>query len=116
MIKLLKHRFLIWVNHRNFEKNKLHFKVIEVEDLPDFLEPNFFYLIGKYPHTWSLAFLCPCNCSEVIQLNLLKEASPKWSFNLNWDGSFKISPSVWRKIGCRSHFFIRNDRLIWSRE
>jgi hypothetical protein len=86
-----------------------------VEDFPDVLNPATLYVAGEEPHVWAAALLCPCGCGDVIELNLMEQASPCWSVRKHRNGSVTLMPSVWRTKGCRSHFFIRNSRVVWCR-
>jgi hypothetical protein len=86
-----------------------------VEELPDRLEPATLYAVGEEPHVWAAAMLCPCGCGDVIELNLLEQASPCWSVRQHRDGTVTLVPSVWRTQGCRSHFLIRDSRIDWCR-
>jgi len=81
-------------------------------ELPDRLKPRKIYLLGT-PEPWSAALLCPCGCQQTIQISLLKNDSPSWRLRLNKRGQPSLSPSVWRKKGCRSHFFLTSGRIIW---
>lgn len=89
---------------------------IAVEDLPDELESSKLYLIGVDPAPWSAALLCPCGCGSRIQLSLIENDEPSWQLRSNADGSITLHPSVWRIRGCRSHFFIRGNRIVWARD
>ena len=91
------------------------FAIDLVEDLPDELAPQRLYLIGEQPHPWSAALLCPCGCGTTIQLSLIKEDRPSWRARRHFSGSVTLRPSVWRTRGCRSHFFLRRGRIVWSR-
>ena len=84
-----------------------------VEEFPDRLEPATLYVAGEEPYAWAAAMLCPCGCGDIIELNLLEQTRPSWSVQQNSDGSVTVRPSVWRTKGCRSHFFVRNDRVHW---
>lgn len=86
-----------------------------VDEFPELLEPGTLYVAGEEPHIWVAAMLCPCGCGDVIELNLLKEASPCWTVRQRRDGSVTLMPSIWRTKGCRSHFLIRNSRIDWCR-
>ena len=86
-----------------------------VDEFPELLESGTLYVAGEEPHIWAAAMLCPCGCGDVIELNLLKEASPCWSIRQRSDGSVTLMPSIWRTKGCRSHFLIRNSRIDWCR-
>jgi len=86
-----------------------------VDDFPDVLQPATLYVAGEEPYMWAAALLCPCGCGDVIELNLLEQASPRWTVRAHRDGAVTLTPSVWRTEGCRSHFIIRNGRIGWCR-
>ena len=86
-----------------------------VDELPDALVPQRLYLIGEQPQPWSAALLCPCGCGTTIQLSLLKADRPSWRVRRHFNGSVTLRPSIWRTRGCRSHFFLRRGRIVWSR-
>jgi len=83
------------------------------KDLPEILTDKTIYLIGEPESPWLIAFKCPCGCNSTIQLNLLKDAKPRWRFSKNSKNRITISPSVWRTKGCKSHFFIRKSKIDW---
>jgi len=83
-----------------------------VEELPESLRHRCLYLLGgRQP--WSAALLCPCGCSEVIQLSLLPNDSPTWYVTFDRDGFPTLAPSVRRRNGCGSHFFLRHGSVVW---
>ena len=86
-----------------------------VDDLPDVLAPERLYLVGDDACPWSAALLCPCGCEATIQLSLLPGDKPSWRAVRHFSGSVSLRPSVWRTRGCRSHFFLRRGRIVWSR-
>lgn len=86
-----------------------------VEDIPEEPQSATLYVAGEEPHLWAAALLCPCGCGDVIHLNLLEQESPCWTIRRHPDGTVSVVPSVWRTKGCRSHFFIRNNRIDWCR-
>ena len=102
-----------WARTKTRRSPRLRYE--HVEDFPDSLKPATLYVAGQEPHLWAAALLCPCGCGEVIHLNLLEDASPSWTLRHHGDGYVTLMPSVWRTKGCRSHFFIRNSRIEWSR-
>lgn len=58
-----------------------------------------------------LMFLCPCGCGEMIMLNTNKKyAPPCWTLTRE-TGS--IHPSVNQTTDCKSHFWIRNNKVEW---
>jgi hypothetical protein len=84
-----------------------------VEEVPNPLKPSTVYVVGEERYPWAAAMLCPCGCGDVIELNLLEQASPCWSVRENSDDTITVMPSIWRTKGCRSHFLIRNSHIDW---
>ncbi len=86
-----------------------------VEDEPEPLVTSRVYFVGgAEPAYASLA--CPCGCGTALRVNLRPEAEPYWTWDVQRDGAVTLSPSVWRKGGCRSHFFVRRGRVEWCRD
>ena len=103
---------------------KLYFKLLEklglqstfsyrfLDDVPKKIYPKVIYIIGHKTNPWLLLFFCPCGCEQKIQLNLLEESSPCWRYSL-YKKQITIRPSIWRDIGCKSHFIIKNGNVQW---
>jgi hypothetical protein len=100
----------LWERH--FPKNKIRFLL----DYPVDLETNVFYLIGEPNDPWLLSFKCPCGCAKRIDLNLLIETSPVWFISINRKGRLTIRPSIRRIVGCKSHFWVIQNRIVWFRQ
>lgn len=62
---------------------------------------------------WSVGFKCPCGCGSVIELLLIKEATPHWRCNIGKNNIPSLYPSVWLTTGCKSHFWLKNGRIFW---
>lgn len=86
-----------------------------VEEIPLRIKDNNIYIVGVVNQPWLLAFKCPCGCQSLIQLNLLTNAEPCWDFWINKKNKISISPSVWRTVGCKSHFFVKKGKIDWVR-
>jgi len=99
-----------------FGPSSRRFTAIHVEELPDELEATAVYIAGEGQHLWFAAMLCPCSCGEILYMNLQKDARPRWSASCHSDNSVSLSPSVWRKVGCQSHFYLRKGQIIWCRD
>ncbi|HTH10805.1 MAG TPA: DUF6527 family protein [Acidovorax sp.] len=56
---------------------------------------------------------CPCGCGRKIELLLIKEAAPRWDLDLDQKGRPSLTPSVWLRDGCQSHFWIRKGKVRW---
>ena len=106
--KLLKH---VW----SWLQWPAPYRTVVVEELPEQFRDKEIYLIGENEHFWSVAMLCPCGCGEVIQLNLVAGTRPRWTFELDSNTQvITLCPSVWRTVGCHSHFNVRLGQVQWA--
>jgi hypothetical protein len=55
---------------------------------------------------------CPCGCGDEISVNLDPRTGPAWRTYQTARG-FTLFPSIWRESGCKSHFIIWEDRILW---
>lgn len=62
---------------------------------------------------WSVGMLCPCGCGETIEIMLLPCVSPRWDLKVDAQGRPTLYPSVWRSVGCKSHFWVKRGRVVW---
>lgn len=97
----------------NWKYNKGKFSYEIVNEFPAIFKPDIVYIEGQKKQYWSAAFICPCGCRDVIYLNLLSNSNPAWTVRLHWHNCISIKPSVWRKVGCRSHFVLRKGKIRW---
>lgn len=60
----------------------------------------------------SLVLSCPDGCGAALTVNLDGRSGPAWRL---YDGPRGVTlyPSVWRDGGCRSHFILWHDRILW---
>jgi hypothetical protein len=105
-------RFWAWVA-RLWRREPRPLRTVLVEELPDRVEAGVVYVAGEGKFRWFVAMLCPCGCGETLHMNLQPETSPCWSLEEHPDGTATLSPSVWRKVGCRSHFFLQRGKIVW---
>lgn len=82
------------------------------KEVPISYNSKIIYVIGETHHPWLLSFICPCGCKKIIYLNLLKETTPCWIYKIK-DEKISISPSIWRIDGCKSHFFLKENKIQW---
>ena len=104
-------RLWSWVK-RLFRRGPAPLTTLRVEEPPEILRPRTVYLLGEGEHIWSVAMLCPCGCGEQIQLSTV-DGRPRWSVEIECDGSVTLRPSVWRRVGCKSHFFLSSGLVQW---
>ena len=89
------------------------YRVEVAEDLPEIITDNSIFVLQDGNEPELLAFKCPCGCRENILLNLLGDASPQWHFSLTDCGIIDVHPSIWRTVGCKSHFWIIDGNVKW---
>lgn len=89
----------------------LKYSVKYVDEFPSRFSDGVIYIERTLVSAHTIAFKCPCGCNDVIYLNLLKDASPRWSYRRNWLGQISVNPSILRLTGCKSHFFVRKNRI-----
>ena len=85
----------------------------EGDTLPASIPPRRMIHMVDQGDEWSVGFLCPCGCGEAIELLLPAFIEPHWSLTVDEIGRPTLAPSVWRNEGCKSHFFVRDGRVIW---
>ncbi len=83
------------------------------EHLPTTLRAKTVYIVGVRGNEWLAVMLCPCGCRERLFLNLLKDEFPYWSWHADITNAVTLGPSVWRKVGCKSHFLLRKGQIQW---
>lgn len=89
------------------------YRTVFLDELPNHLKDQVIYVVGEGEHLWYAAMLCPCGCGETLQMSLHREGRPRWELKRHSDGTVSLTPSVWRKVGCRSHFFLEHGQIKW---
>jgi len=98
-----------------FKNKEMVYLTLFIDELPDKLDSDVIYVLGEDWHLWSVAMLCPCGCGEVLHMSLHNEGLPKWTLSSHANGTISLHPSVWRKHGCCSHFFIEKGKIKWCK-
>lgn len=89
------------------------FTVEFVESMPHEKEPGILYVSEKYEGT---AHICPCGCGVMAYLAFghWAEIDRDAAWELTNDaGKITISPSILNS-GCKAHYFIRTNKLVWA--
>lgn len=89
------------------------YRTVRVEELPEQPAKRTLYILGEGEHQWFVAMICPCGCGEVLQMGILADARPRWTVSVDANGIPSLSPSVWRQVGCKSHFFLIRGQIQW---
>lgn len=90
-------------------------KIIEVHDElpPSKLPTRDLFLLREDGEAWSVIMRCPCGCGQPVELPLIHEAHPHWTLQVDKKGHPTLAPSVWRREGCRAHYFLRGGKVVW---
>ena len=89
---------------------------VYMDEPPDHLIEEAVYLVGENGFLWCAVLKCPCGCGTSVSLNLLPQVRPRWICEVDQRRRITLSPSIWRKEGCRSHFFLRDSKIQWYQD
>ncbi len=90
-----------------------YYQVENAEDVPEYISNHAIFVIQDGNEPELLAFKCPCGCEATILLNLLSDTKPQWHFKISDGIIITISPSIWRTVGCKSHFWVVEGNVKW---
>ncbi len=111
MIKLMLKTIVSWLTSL-FTKEKLY-KAKFVDEMPKTFVPHTVYVLGNTKNQYLATILCPCGCKESLNMNLTPTAKPRWKLKFSNDKTVSFHPSLWKKSGCKSHFFLRDGKINW---
>lgn len=60
----------------------------------------------------ALVMQCPDGCGEVLTVNLDPRTDKAWRL-FRKSGKVTLYPSVWRDTGCKAHFILWSNTLLW---
>jgi hypothetical protein len=101
-----------WLGKRFRHTYRTH--VIE-GDLPEKLQRRTIYVVKEDGYLENVSMICPCGCGQILHMNLIPDERPCWQITEHRDGTISLHPSVWRKKGCKSHFWFRHGQVHWCR-
>ena len=88
-------------------------RFVEGDSLPPRL-PFFDLVVAREDdENWCVGLRCPCGCGKPLEMMLLKGVKPRWDIFVDQKGRPTLKPSVWLRVGCRSHFWLRKGRVVW---
>ena len=85
------------------------------DNLPNKIKKKTLYVVVEEDYSEQAAMVCPCGCNNILQMNLLPDERPCWQVQIHPDQTASLHPSVWRKTGCRSHFWFKKGRIKWCK-
>jgi hypothetical protein len=83
------------------------------DSLPTKLPRRNLVLTRDGAEDWCVGFRCPCGCGRTVELLVIDEADPRWDISIDDQRRPTLTPSVWLRDGCRSHFLIQRGRVKW---
>lgn len=104
---------LWWKNTREKLMPRRRLRVIAGDSLPKRLPRRDLVLARDDGEDWCVGLRCPCGCGDNLELLVVAEAKPRWDIAIDKSGKPSLSPSIWRKTGCHSHFWLSNGRVRW---
>lgn len=80
-----------------------------VEFIPEYLVSNVLYVSIPYA---TAAHSCFCGCGRKVVTPISRQG---WSVGFDGD-SVSLHPSIGNyELPCRSHYFVRNNQVVWAR-
>jgi hypothetical protein len=104
-------RWLLKVCERVLPRRGLEISAADL--LPARMPRRSLVLVRDGDEDWSVGMRCPCGCGDVIELPLQPDVRPRWKLEADLSGRPTLSPSVWRRTGCGSHFWVKRGRVFW---
>jgi hypothetical protein len=98
---------------------RIRFEAIAAVDRPpnnNAVADGVFYFVSQNQKPRWVLFRCPSGCGEVITLSLQKAHYPHWRLTRTRGGRPTLYPSIWRDVGCLSHFWVYDGRIYWCRD
>ena len=108
----------LWHRIKSAYEDKWVVRKIEIakgDFLPQKIPARNLVLVRDGEEDWSVGFVCPCGCTRTIELLLISDANPHWRLTRNQKGQPTLSPSIWLNEGCRSHFWVRDGKIVWCK-
>jgi hypothetical protein len=104
---------LMWLRCREWVLPPRQLMIISGDVVPAKLPSRDLVMLRENGEDWSVTMRCPCGCSRLVELPLLREARPRWTLSVDERNRPSLIPSIWLKGGCRSHFFVRSGKVVW---
>lgn len=95
------------------KQQRAQYKYIFVEELPKRVRHRRVYILLNQGYAWQLNLLCPCGCKVLLFVNLIPEVKPSWQYSIDSKGRLTLYPSIYRRQGCESHFFLTDSKIKW---
>ena len=82
------------------------------EAIPKLHAPGDYVIVARgVPR--SIVMACPDGCGEILPINLDRRVGKAWR-TYESGQELTVYPSVWRDTGCRAHFIIWRNKILWA--
>jgi Family of unknown function (DUF6527) len=88
-------------------------KVVATAPKLEEVEPSELVLVRANGKDRWVLLRCPCGCNDVVTLSVQQVHQPHWKLS-GVEKRPTLHPSIWRTEGCRSHFLVREGKVIWA--
>tara|TARA_Y100000780_G_scaffold187277_1_gene174179 strand:+ start:586 stop:927 length:342 start_codon:yes stop_codon:yes gene_type:complete len=89
------------------------YKAVVTSDIPKEVKEHQVFLVGDHGKFWVAVMKCPCGCGGSLHMNLIRSQRPCWRITVKEGGVVSFHPSLWKKNGCKSHFFLKDGVINW---
>ena len=87
-------------------------KIIFVDWMPNKRKENIIYISNRGR---LIIHNCFCGCGEGVPITIGKIGKHNnWTYSLNDKKEITIFPSIATGLKCGSHYFIRDNKVVWS--
>ena len=98
-------------------KRERYDRIVECHHLDGEPKDGIIYLWGDDNDghgPFAALFKCPCGCTTDISIVVQPgTCQPRWDMARHENGTITLSPSIQQLGGCRSHFNIEQNRVVW---
>lgn len=103
-------RYLTLLFDRFFTRSLV---IIKGDSLPNKMPICSIVIAIEEDEVWCVGLKCPCGCGYIVELPIINEANPRWDFQINPKNKISLYPSVSLNKGCKSHFWVKEGKIIW---
>ena len=99
-----------WSEKSNFKYKKLR-TVSSFSEVPEKTDEDIYVVKSGEFNKWVM-FMCPNQCGERIDVNLMKARDPRWELKVK-KGKVTLYPSVVVET-CGAHFWLHKSEAEWA--
>ena len=99
-----------WSQKRNRKYDKIK-TVSSFTDVPDNTKEDIYIVRSGKFNKWVI-FMCPNECGERIEVNLMNSRDPSWELEIK-KGKVSLYPSVVLET-CGAHFWLHKSEAEWA--